>query len=1051
MSDCTKFKDNDRVRIVHQRDRVGAVVGTARRQAGECWYKVEFADGRVQNVPERSLEIYEGAQDVETLLRKGVFGNRQTLSSLITVTKTQRPLSNNVYSFRSSRTAFYPHQLRPVLKYLDSPKGRLLIADEVGLGKTIEAGMIMAEERARQDLRRVLIVCPATLREKWRIEMRRRFEEEFEILDSGRMRAFLQLVDERGADARLRGIVSLQTIRSEALLHEFESRLPPLDLVVVDEAHHLRNPETLSHRAGMVLSDSADSMILLTATPIHLGNMNLFYLLRLLDEEEFDEYSAFDRRLSTNEHVIKAQRVLAAKMPVDLARCSAELKRVEHTQEGGRLLENPLYADVLRKLAEYDGNRRDHVIELQRAVSSLNMLAHIFTRTRKAQVQERKATRQPKVLAKTFTPRESAFYDEITEFATGWYEQRMMSGARRLPGMNVSAEGFAAIMLKRQAASSLPALIEQTLRANEGIPLLDLDELWETEDGQAPETVVAQAQTIRHDPSFRLIVDRYKDIEKADSKYDALLTGLRTLDDEQPGCKIVLFSFFKGTLGYLARRLAADGYKCVVVHGDIPSRPGDPDRDERGRRFAEFERDPFVRILLSSEVGSEGIDLQFANVVVNYDLPWNPMVVEQRIGRLDRFGQTADKILIFNFSIPGTIESRILLRLYERIRIFEESIGDIEPILGSEIQQLEREFMTGRLTAAEQQAEVERVANVIEQRRQEMTVLESESQRLLGQDEFFTEELNRVRALGRYVTPDELEVMVRDFLGSRFARSILGRRNDDGTLLFEPKDDFLAFVRHHSQLSDPAFIQFISRTFRHSMLVTFTSEAAFARPDVEFFAVHHPVIRAIAADYAQDRSGLHPVSKIDVRNDLVPPGTYLFIVPLLTVEGIRPRVQLEPVFVSLEGHPVNDANAAEGLLHLMVTQGETLEEVPDFRDEQFETVWDAAQGHFGERLQALQHDLQQSNDALAANRLASLEASYAVKLERQRKRLRPVDIERTFSKQYVTMVEGTIRRLEMELEQKRRAIESHRRVDVVWELLAAGIVRVSAPPAAAKQ
>src|SRR5439155_17291766 len=138
------------------------------------------------------------------------------------------------------------------------------------------------------------------------------------------------------------------------------------------------------------------------------------------------------------------------------------------------------------------------------------------------------------------------------------------------------------------------------LLANAGVPLVDLDELWDTEDGQPQESVLLQANTLKLDPMFRIIVDRFKDIESTDSKYAALLEGLQTLDSKQPGCKIVLFSFFKGTLAYLYRRLVADGYKSVLVHGDIQSRPNDPERDERGRRFAQFQEDPSVRILLSS-------------------------------------------------------------------------------------------------------------------------------------------------------------------------------------------------------------------------------------------------------------------------------------------------------------------------------------------------------------------------------------------------------------------------------------------------------------------
>ncbi len=142
---------------------------------------------------------------------------REACSKLITFTRLEQPLSNNLYAIFASRTEFQAYQFKPVLKFLGSPNGRLLIADEVGLGKTIEAGLIMIEDRARHGLDRILVVCPSALCEKWRVEMRNRFDEEFTVLDAAGVRRFLEDSAQYEEGVRLRGICSLQTLRGRGL------------------------------------------------------------------------------------------------------------------------------------------------------------------------------------------------------------------------------------------------------------------------------------------------------------------------------------------------------------------------------------------------------------------------------------------------------------------------------------------------------------------------------------------------------------------------------------------------------------------------------------------------------------------------------------------------------------------------------------------------------------------------------------------------------------------------------------------------------------------
>ena len=196
------------------------------------------------------------------------------------------------------------------------------------------------------------------------------------------------------------------------------------------------------------------------------------------------------------------------------------------------------------------------------------------------------------------------------------------------------------------------------------------------------------------------------------------------------------------------------------IDGSVPSTPDEPVTDLRRHRIEQFRDDPETMVMLSSQVGSEGLDFQFCDTVVNWDIPWNPMVVEQRIGRIDRIGQKSDRLLIFNLVTAETVEECILDRLYERVGIFEHSIGTLEPILGEIVHKLEQELLSERLTLEEQKRRISAAQQVIEQHKIDQERLETESEGLIGHDRIFEEQMERVRKLGRFISPVELEWFV---------------------------------------------------------------------------------------------------------------------------------------------------------------------------------------------------------------------------------------------------------------------------------------------------
>ncbi len=1012
-----------------------------RKIAGEDWYAVSFGGPRVSNIPSLDLELFAAGGSIDDLLREE-YPSKKTLANLLTFTKLQFPVRNNVYALRATRTRFLHYQFEPLLKFLDSPKQRLLIADEVGLGKTIEAGLILAELRARHpgSLDRVLIVCPAALCRKWKTEMKARFDEDFSILDADGIRSFLGDLEENGEGTKLRAICSIQTIRSRQLLEEWSAASPELDLLIIDEAHHLRNPDTHSHRMGRMLAEDADGVLLLTATPVHIGNVNLFYLLRILDPEQFGSNpdalrddvgeQLFQRLIKANEPVVDALRVLRA-APSDLQRCEELLRRAVNQLDGERFRNNPILNDILERLPSLSPTNLGQVIELQRDVAALNLLGTVLTRTRKREVETR-VIREARVIRVEWTVAEQQLYDAVTQAVLDRYNL-------------IAGDPFAAFMVmmpQRQVASCIPAAVdryEELLTAAEPGSLTDELSDLDPEDWQNGKDSAASEMDV---PDLRDAIHRWRSAGSPDTKFEQLRKALAALEDAEPGRKLILFSYFKGTLYYLSRRLKDAGFANEVITGDYPD-------EERQESINRFRDNPATQLLLSSEVGSEGLDFQFCHMVVNYDLPWNPMVVEQRIGRLDRIGQKSPKIVIFNFSVPGTIEDRIFTRLYQRIRIFEESIGDLEPILGEEIRNLTRDLLRSELTPEQQEARIQQTADVLERGRQEISSLERDSTRFIGHDEFFSDEIDRVLKRRRYVSGDELHTLIAHFFEKHYPLCSLVPDGNGYELTVTPELE--RFVVEHVDDNDPQLFAFRRRCGNGAFRVTFDSERAERERELDFITSHHPLVRAIVRYYEHCPEELHPIAKIQLDGNLarageiiegIPPGDYFYFIYRLEIEGVRHDRTLQSFFLDAHSGAMLDEEISESLVTAITIHGRTLEVTPSHAPGHISSLQERADAAFGEYLNARRQELVKRNDAIVNARLVSLQQSASVRIGRREEQLREARAKNARA-QYIRLLEGTLRRLKLDYEQRRDEIEKSRALELTFERVAAGIVRMS--------
>lgn len=532
-----------------------------------------------------------------------------------------------------------PHQILALSRAIANDRVRYLLADEVGLGKTIEAGLIMRELKLRGLVKRTLVVAPKGLVSQWVSEMRFHFGETFQLVLPEDLKTLKRIAQATGLGNGEKGnhnpevfpanawhifsqvVVPMDSVKpldkrrgwSEAQVSEhnrerFEDLISAgWDLVIVDEAHRIggSTDQVARFKLGQGLAEAAPYFLLLSATP-HQGKTDAFHrLVSLIDAQEFPDISSVTRE-RVQPHVIRTE------------------KRHAIDADG-----KPLFKPRRTQLGPVSWKERHRNQQL--------------------------------------------LYEAVTEYVREGYNQAMREKRSYI--------GFLMILMQRLVVSSTNAIrttLERRLEAlaapDEQLTLFPFtsEEEWSDLDGQ--EQIDALLRTrlkaLKNERAeVRLLLDAAARCEQIgpDAKAEALLDWLYRLQSEEgdPELKALVFTEFVPTQEMLRRFLMERGFSVVCLNGSM-------DMDERKRVQEAFAKD--ARILISTDAGGEGLNLQFCHVVINYDIPWNPMRLEQRIGRVDRIGQ-AHAVRAINFVFEGSVEHRVREVLEQKLAVIFEEFG----------------------------------------------------------------------------------------------------------------------------------------------------------------------------------------------------------------------------------------------------------------------------------------------------------------------------------------------------------------------------------------
>ena len=515
--------------------------------------------------------------------------------------------------FSSSRTMLLPHQVEAALKVVSASRPRFLIADEVGLGKTIEAGLILKELKLKHGYQKILIVVPSPLTAQWQQELKTKFAEDFTILNGDSLRK----KNPFGKGNQF--LISVDLAKDERHRELFLNQ--HFDLVVFNKAHRLRrdaNTVTQAWQFAHELSQQVEGFLLLSATPFRGKLEEIFFLIQLIDPDILGPLATFQSQFAQDASLLKD-------------RLSPVVIRRRKIDVGG-------FTKRFAKTVKIDLNREER---------------EFYDRTTE--------------YVKTEFNRALSRGDNLKSFIMIVFQKLLDSSAyallKALDGRRARLEGFYFRVMQEISESEDVAEAVREYQEEEG---------FEDHGMINPQEIRSEIQHLTH------LARLGRKIE-SDSKLKHLQKIMKTMRASGHQ-KFVIFTQFKSTLEYLAENLKP--LKVIGFHGGLNF---DQKEDAIKAFFADAD------VLICTEAGGEGRNLQIAACLINYDLPWSPLKLEQRIGRIHRFGQTRD-VHIVNFACRDTVAERVVEVLEEKIRLFENALGPSDTLLGV----FESEYKFGR-------------------------------------------------------------------------------------------------------------------------------------------------------------------------------------------------------------------------------------------------------------------------------------------------------------------------------------------------------------------
>lgn len=815
----------------------------------------------------------------------------------LTAYQINNPGSSNLYSLNSARIDFVPYQFRPALKLIKADTPRLLVADDVGVGKTIEAGLILKELEARSSISSVLIICPRPLvaERKWELEMRR-FDEIFVQMDGRDLTEAIsemhrdQIWPDRYSKAiipyslfgedLIMGSQSTSEKRKKSMgLNELDP-LPHFDLVIVDEAHNIRNANTWMYRGVELFCRNADAVVFLTATPLQNSTNDLYTLLNLLRPDVVIDKDIFDTMSEPNTYINNLLRIVRNQEEGWQQAGKEEISNILTTTWGRDVIQhNPAFAQIYAFLEQNEVSREER-IEIISKIESLHSFHTLINRTRRKDIEDF-CVRRTQTVEIEYNQAQRDLHDALMEFEST--SLAMLHGSRSVR--------FMMCTIMRQAASCIYGLVpflddlinKRMTQIQEDGELYESDYMFNSDDENSLFELIDE------------ITGLAEKLPEDDPKFNSLYEIICQKQTES-NRRVIVFSSFRHTLHYINEKLRQRGVRVGQVDGSVP----DEERYNLRQRFLlDREDNSAIDVLLFSEVGCEGLDYQFCDTMVNYDLPWNPMRIEQRIGRIDRRGQKSDTVRIYNMITEGTIDATVYYRCLNKIGVFEASIGDCSEILGDISKQIMEIMFDPKLTEDERQMKIEQMADNEVRKVQEIQKLEQDERSLYGFDLSNLIQNRDVQdAENIWISPQSIQEMVDMFLNDFLGKGEYIRGKSDLKMLRVSADrrrkllDNLRTVNISNVNDASRRWSAYLKSDKPTIQITFDSVCAKDNREAVFLTQMHPLVLQAAAYESHE---LPCKVGVSISTNDLPAGDYEFLIYVWKYIGLKPDTKLVAV------------------------------------------------------------------------------------------------------------------------------------------------------------